>query len=390
MRITTGQVALGDNFYPRPDVVEKIYRKLDASANIFLSAPRRVGKTSIMRFLADNPAPTYHFIYVLTQTEDTAEGFFRKLLVETLKSDAISQLYQTTEKTKSLIGEILSRVDSIELPWLKLDLQAKEQNGSYFQQFEKLLTQLQPGNNRIIIMVDEFPDTIENIKEKEGVFAAATFLYQNRDLRQNVHPNIRFMYTGSIGLPLVVKKIQTLNVIGDLSTVEVPPLSKIQAKDLAQRIFTTYDMRYDDATLETLLSKLDWWIPFHIQLFVNELIDLHGQGGQISNESVDKAFNELLHVRNDIYFNHYHSRLDKSFPDAPSRQFAQVFLNTLAHKTAITVAELEALARRFHPLEYSTIIDSLVFDGYVSHAIDRQEYTFTSHLLRSWWFKKRL
>lgn len=55
MKNIVGQTPRGADFFPRDAIINRIYRRLDAGSHIFLAAPRRVGKTSIMRFLGRKP-----------------------------------------------------------------------------------------------------------------------------------------------------------------------------------------------------------------------------------------------------------------------------------------------------------------------------------------------
>ena len=55
MKNIVGQTPRGDDFFKRDNIVKKIYRRLEAGNHLFLSAPRRAGKTSIMRYLEDYP-----------------------------------------------------------------------------------------------------------------------------------------------------------------------------------------------------------------------------------------------------------------------------------------------------------------------------------------------
>jgi uncharacterized protein len=59
----------GDDFFSRHNIVTRIYRRLHAGAHIYLAAPRRVGKTAIMRHLEDNPRPDYAFKYLITEKQ---------------------------------------------------------------------------------------------------------------------------------------------------------------------------------------------------------------------------------------------------------------------------------------------------------------------------------
>lgn len=76
MRNIVGQVPRGKDFFPRNDVVDLLYRRLDAGSNVFVAAPRRVGKTAVMRHLEDRPRENYEFIYMITESVADAGAFY--------------------------------------------------------------------------------------------------------------------------------------------------------------------------------------------------------------------------------------------------------------------------------------------------------------------------
>ncbi|HEX3384687.1 MAG TPA: hypothetical protein VHS53_05850, partial [Mucilaginibacter sp.] len=75
MRNSLGNPARGDAFFERAKEVRKIYRVLSGGTSIYLSAPRRVGKTSILKYLEESPEENYHFIYVITESIDSSNDF---------------------------------------------------------------------------------------------------------------------------------------------------------------------------------------------------------------------------------------------------------------------------------------------------------------------------
>ena len=70
MKNSLGNPARGEAFYPRESEVQKIYRVLAKGTSIYLSAPRRVGKTSILKHIEEFPQEGYFFVYVIT------DGYF--------------------------------------------------------------------------------------------------------------------------------------------------------------------------------------------------------------------------------------------------------------------------------------------------------------------------
>lgn len=132
-----------------------------------------------------------------------------------------------------------------------------------------------------------------------------------------------------------------------------------------------------------------WQLPFHIQLAVQELIDVYENTGQPLDEgAVDQAIAQLLNVRNDIYFEHYFARL-KSIFQGPAYSFATAFLNQLADKTTMDAPAVGGLAGQFEVEEaLDTVLSSLEYDGYIHFDPAQKLYRFNSYLLQQWWDKK--
>ena len=70
MKNSLGNSARGDGFYLRSREIRKIYRAINTNANIYLSAPRRVGKTSILKHLEEFPEEGFYFVYTITESVD--------------------------------------------------------------------------------------------------------------------------------------------------------------------------------------------------------------------------------------------------------------------------------------------------------------------------------
>lgn len=389
MRNVVGQTPRGADFFPRDKVIQKIYRRLESGANIFMAAPRRVGKTSIMRAMEDAPREGYHFIYVITESIHDVEEYYHKLLTAVLSSEAMSTLAKKREGLKNQLQDLLRDMNiSIKLPWVEVDLNKDQEKKTYQASFEQLLAKLDIGNDTIVIMIDEFPQTVENIREKHGSAVAEMFLRLNREQRQTTHSKIRFILTGSIGLPAVVKKLTSDSVINDLNVVEIPALDEQEAQQLAISLLRSYSIQFDPDIIPYLLQKLKWLIPFHVQLAAQELIDIFESTEQpLTRPDVDRAFKSVLNLRNDIYFNHYFIRLSTSFPQAEHHAFALALLNRAALQEHVSLETVKELAGRLTEQERESVLEALLYDGYLVQENGRG-YRFHSALLQQWWIKK--
>ena len=387
MKNVVGQTPRKEDFYPREAIENRIYRRLETS-NLYLAAPRRVGKTSIMRHMEDAPRAGFHFIYVITESIHDTEGYYAKLLDEILKSEVVGKLAKRKAQFQSLVTDIFKRVEKIKTPFGEIDL-SKRGGESFQSAFEDLLVKCGEAEEILVIMVDEFPQTVENIRDKSGSEAAEHFLRLNREQRHQAARNIRFIYTGSIGLPNVVKKLTSLKVINDLNTVEIPPLTYAEAENLATILLHNYKIDYDPTLIPYLLEKIKWLIPFHIQLAVQELIDVSEmKQKRLVATDVDQAFLQLLNIRNNIYFDHYYSRLQTAFPQS-SYEFALLFLDTLCETHTLLPDAVLGIAQTTHTEnEYPSVLESLIYDGYIHQEEETRIYRFNSYLLQRWWAKK--
>ncbi|MEA5140547.1 hypothetical protein [Arcicella rigui] len=393
MKLSIGKTATGDDFFLRNDIVAEIYEALDEGNSILLSAPRRVGNTSIIHYIKDNPSTTeeYYCVYVDTEDVSDSQTFFKVLLKAIFDVENKSRYQKSLEKAGKKIKGFLSSIDNIDISgFISVDFNEKTNESiDYFEQFKDFLEKVDLDSRKILLMVDEFPVTIEHIKDEQGEQAAKNFLKQNRAIRQNDKYNqkIKFIYTGSIGLLSVVKKLDATADINDILSYKLRPLSLTEAIELAQKLLSTYRIQAKREVLEyLLLQKIEWLIPFHIQLSIKEIRDLYRLEAKEVNEAfIDQAFKELI-LNGDIYLDHYRGRLSKVF-NRNELTLVHEILKQLTKAQSAEEAELYDLAVK-HNLEnsFKNILNILEYDGYLVE-VEVQKWRFYSPILKQWWSK---
>jgi hypothetical protein len=333
MKNIVGQTPRGEDFYPRIKIIEKIYRRLEGGNNLYLSAPRRAGKTSIMMALEDAPRAGYVFAYLNVEDCLDSENYFR-LLSETLERSAITGKFERLgEKAKGMLAGFFERIKKIRISVFEIETnQPAREEITFATAFERLLQDLDDESITIVVMVDEFPVAIENIAKLHGIKAAVQFLHANRGMRQRAGKGIRFIYTGSIGLPNVARKLDPAPTINDLNIVEIPPLTTEEGIDMSKQIFKSYEIEAEEQVIRYMLSEIQWLMPFFIQLVIQLLIDEYeSDGTPIVQETVDKVLLKAANHRNNIYFASYYDRLDKTLP-ADQCTIAKSILAVIAEK----------------------------------------------------------
>ncbi len=390
MKNITTQPARKENFFKRDKLINKLYRKLDAGDHIFLAAPRRVGKTSIMRYLEDHPRESYNFIYLTVESVHEVETFYHKLWDALAESDFYSFFSKASQKTKNFLNTTLDRISGIGIPVLGsvIELNPSEKS-SYQEEFDNVIKSFKKDKRRLVFMIDEFPQVVENINNRHGKEIATQFLHLCREQRQLSQSNVSFIYTGVTDLLSVVRRITSPSVINDIITLEVPPLSEEEAKEMATMILKNYQVGYEVKVIDHLIEKIDWLIPFHLQLCIQEIIDIYeSEERNITRADVNKAFDRLLHIRNSQYFEPYHTRLDEAFPDPKVLQQSIELLNYIAMNDEIgKEAAFELIGEELENDDYERVIETLQFDGYLKYDEECEVYQFTSRLIKMWWQK---
>ncbi len=386
MRNITGQAVSGDDFFHRPREIKRLWKALESGSNILITAPRRVGKTSILFHFRDNPQQDFSFVYIITESIDSENEFYKRLYVEIAKSDFIGRWEKAVQSATGAVRKVLDKIKGFRVGGTGIDLN-KSEEPAYFTELVELLESLRI-DERLIILLDEFPQTVENIIRKKGNDQAIRCLQTNRELRHNPNiKNIQFVYTGSIGLENVVGRLGAINEINDLNPVKVEPLTREQAEQMVHALLENLEIKIDTAQMAYLLDKIEWLIPYHIQLFIKEIDDMAIDDASliVSNQTVDQAIDRMIETR--AYFEYWQSRIRKSF-SGDQFTFAENLLSMLSQRERMASHELFDIASK-HGVQRShkEIIRSLVHDGYINNNDDPGVYRFNSPLLRIWWKK---
>jgi uncharacterized protein len=378
MKNSLGNSARGGGFYLRPREIRKIYRAISSNANIYLSAPRRVGKTSILKHLEEHPEDGYYFVYTITESVYSINNFFKVIFEELIKSKAINSLSKVSNSVKNFVVDVLEKVKSFQGVELR---EGDESN--YYELLLQLIQNMENKYGRVVIMIDEFPQTIQNIFDSHGLDEARNFIQLNRELRhqKELEEKISFIYTGSISLFPMVEKITSLTAVNDLRTIEVEPLTAEEAKDFLSQLMAKDEVEINEDCLNYILEKIKWFTPFHLQLIQQEIVDVYESKGEINYSSIDTAFLQIVHVRNKPQFTPYFTRLNSIFK-GNEYGFVMDVLKFVAKNDAIDNNDIHNLAVKNGNIDSKICMDILESDGYLF--ITNKQYRYTSPILQMW------
>lgn len=389
MKNIIGSPARGNDFYKRTREVEKIVHSLTNGNNIQITAPRRVGKTSILWFLLDNDIANRHYIYVDTESIADEQTFYKRLLAEVLKNERISTSSKLISGFANGANRFFKKIKSVKVLAAGVEFNHQEKERNYYEEFVNFLTgYAQVEDTELVLLIDEFPQAIENLK-KISETGALTFLQGKRALRLDpeINRKVKFVYTGSIGLNHTVSRLNATAAINDLNSIEIGPLTDTEAIDLFCQLLIANNRRVGDAGKTKLLEIIQWYIPFHIQLMVQEVAQLTTENSEITAAVMEQAMDNMIALRNQNHFDHYYSRLKEQFKD-DAFKYVDELLKETAIKDAIGRIRAFDLAVKYKQEDdYRKIIEILLYDGYIHYINELEEYQFTSPIVKRWWKK---
>ena len=389
MKNIIGQPARGENFYSREKEVRRIEESLANKNNIQITAPRRVGKTSILWYLLDNTYSNRNYVYVDTESINDENAFYKKLLNEIIRSNAVSKQQSFWEKFRSGANKQLARVKSISIPAVgSITLNDSEAHNYLEELTNLLLGYCEEESIELVLLIDEFPITIENIRERNEE-QAVSFLQGNRALRMNpdIAGKVRFIYTGSIGLNATVSKLGATAAINDLNAIPIDALDEEDALKFLQLLLEPTRRTCSENTGLHLLSAIEWYIPFHIQLIVQELITISKDGDELTPALIDRAIDNIIDLLNQHHFDHYHTRLKKQFKENAYKYAFKVLAETAEHGILEKTKAFDTAVGMQVEDSYRAILNSLEYDGYIHQNADNKSYSFNSPIVKRWWLK---
>ncbi len=379
----TGDAATGARYLRRPHINEYFWREVEKGNHILFVAPRRVGKTSIMQDLAENPPSGYSCIYQNIEGVKTRNEFYKRLFELILQCTEKSK----TEKTIDLIGRWVRKYSIEEIT--KSGVKLKSKDVDYEKELRDMIPELVNTDRHTVIFLDEFAEVINKLKKQGQAEDAIDILHTLRELRSDAaFRKFTLVFAGSVGLQFVIKSIDRPKLINDLHPVETGALTANEAAQLVNQLKAIATIQFLEEMIAYLQNKVNHLLPYYIQLMIEEtdLVARDLDNANIDKGMIDEAFARVL--RKNKNFEDWLTRLKDYQPN--HFPFINEILIRCAHNNKITVQEIYNIAideRYKRRDDYMDFTDELMNDGYI---IEEQKhvYRFISPFLQEFWLRK--
>ena len=298
-------------------LIEQLWDRLRQQSFIF-SGERRIGKSSTLKKMtAQSPEdmlPIYRDLEGIRTPIEFVEAVWQD--TETYLREA-GKARRVREFVSGLIGHQFSEYQFPEAA-------APHWKTLLTKTVEDLVT-LQ--NKQVVLIWDEMPHLLGNFSDE----AAMELLDTLRSLRQT-YPDVRMVYSGSIGLHHIIKNLQKAGYsndpTNDMYPVDGQPLTLDDAIELTINLLRGESVPVFnlEKTAEEIALAVDC-IPFYIHHLVDRLKD---SAEEVTPEDIINSVDESLRNPLNIWkMDHYRERIDNYYNDV-QKSYALEILDILS------------------------------------------------------------
>lgn len=342
-RNIVGAVARDNNFYDREEFIQDLWKIL-STKNIFLSAPRRFGKTSIMYHLFDNPKEPWRVVHLELQHIPSPERFILELQQQFSSLFTLQQI--PTRET-----------------W--------RNDGKGF--FESI------SQEKIIFLFDEFLYMLENFKKNELVSEFSKWFLSQRQ----ANPNCRFLIASSYSLNFCLKQYRIADDFPDFEEKRIPPFSHNTALEFIDELLLS-ENKYLEANLkEKILELVGIPVPYFIQIIMAEILN---SKKPLTEQKIEEIYKQrILGPDCKQYFYYFFQRISTQGFDF--QKIAYGLLKELSVCDYLSYSQLwelyKEISRREDKIEFESILAYLEDEFYINK--DNGNYSFFCKVLKDWW-----
>lgn len=372
----------GDDFFGREKEIRLANRLLDRRHSLLLSAPRRIGKSSLAKKLLDEKKKQgWKCVYIDLEETNTEDGFLR-LVIDAFSSNGIWK--HVVSDAAQRLTSVFSKIEKVSIGPFEFNFGKKEERENLYKNLKELIRH----DENTFIVIDELTLFLGILnKSEDGIEKVTYILNWLRSLRQVEKTKIRWLFCGSVGLRNFASSKNLSYTINDLTEFSLDELDRKEAAGLLFELGKSEEIEMNDEIINYILDRLSWNIPYFIQVIFSKLAEDYD--GALTYDKVDAAYKKLC---SENYLSTWSERLGEYQEyELPARHILKL-LSTQPAGVERNIL-LDRLMTGQEPsnvekvdLALSKILEMLENDGYIMK--NGALRTFRSPLLRDYWFDK--
>lgn len=391
LKRATGNWVSGDQFWDREVEMELFTERLVEGSHLLLTAPRRIGKTSLLKEASRRLEGRFVCLFVDLQKAETPSDAVVELSLAALK-------YQSVWNRVASVfhNTIKEAVETVKLKDLSITLRGALSADNWRSKGDEILQALAEQEEPVAVFFDEVAilvnrmlrggDYVITSQRRDDVDAFLSWLRANSIRHRG---RIRFVVTGSIGLEPLVRQVGLSATLNTFTPFHLKAWSRDVAAGCILALARGYDVTLRDGALDKILDRLGVFIPHHVQMFFDHVYQEMRLEGltEVSPGLVDRVYeHSMLGIRGHVELSHMEERL-KMVLGPKLDLFALDLLTEAAVIGILTSESAKIIAKEHFPAEWGPplrdILGILEHDGYLGSKDG--SYSFVSNLLKDWW-----
>jgi hypothetical protein len=388
LKRATGNWVVGDQFWDREAELSLFMERLSEGAHLLLTAPRRIGKTSLLKEVARRLEGRFLCLYVDLQKAESP-------------SDAVVELSLAAHEYKPAWDRVLSvfqntlrdAVETVKIKDLSVVLRSGLTTDNWQSKGDQLFQVLAEQDLPVALFFDEVAilvnrllrgsDYIITSQRREEVDVFLSWLRANSIRHQG---KIRLVVTGSIGLEPLVRQAGLSATLNTFTPFHLKPWTREVARGCLEALSESYALTFQPGAAEEMLDHLGIYIPHHVQMFFDHVYQEARLAGlhEVSMYLVRDVYQQsMLGIRGHVELSHMEERLKMVL--GPKVDLLALDLLTEAAVVGTLTADTARLLALTHFGEawaspVRDVLSILEHDGYLKSR--GGAYSFASTLLK--------
>jgi uncharacterized protein len=397
MRNVTGSPVEHGDFFDRPRDLARLQRELANGANPLLTAPRRVGKTSLVLRLCELERQAGRCAVFMNVEGCHDELAFAEKLVDGLSEsglhpEPLSRVSLALRKARQALRGLKVGAAGVDM---EMSSTEDPDHSTLGRAVESIFRRIESGGKPVLLVIDEMPELLLAMaRDEHGTERVSRLLHWLRALRQTYRQNVRWILLGSIGLDSFVDDRNLRKAINDLTPLNLEALDTEEADSFLSQLGESNGLPLSAEQRALIIDHVGWPLPHHLQIVFHALID--SGAIQADATSVDAAFAHLLQPNNLSQFDTWRQRLEEQFGQSDATAAKDILRHLCQHAGGRERAQvLNALMSTRQTADPAAVEDQLARlllmlqrDGYLLESAGR--YAFRSFLLREYWHRREI
>ena len=362
---------------------------------MLLIAPRRIGKTSLMREAGQQLGQEFLCLQVDLQKSANPEEAILELSMAVRPH--ISLWGKVLALFSNILDQVAGRIQSLRKSDVTIALRAGINSGNWQAKGDRILEILSKSEKPVVVFFDELPILVAKmLRVSQGAVTAEaranaeSFMSWLRSNSIRHQGKIRMVITGSIGLRPLLRKAGLSASLNNFMPFTLGPWSQEIAAKFFDQIAADHEISLERGVASYMAELIGFCIPHYVRMFFEHVYRYSKMNKvrSFSRQTVHQIYQEnMLGPLGRTEVSHYEERL--RLLGTQDYQLAVAFLTEASVAGQLTERSATQLASRIvPPHQQETAIRDvkmiLEHDGYLQRD-SKGEYRFVSPLLKDWW-----